>query len=122
MRYLRWILFLLLPIVLIALLFPWPSPRPFPFSSVQIEAGGGSREAFEEKIYSSSLDLLILKNYYNFQLRFFCNDWYWWEVTPDEISTSCTNRRDTDHTFDLSLKLQANGKVLVTQTDIWIEP
>jgi hypothetical protein len=122
MRYLRWILFLLLPIVLIALLFPWPSPRPLPFSSIQIEAGGGSREAYIQKTYRSSLGLSALKNYYNFQLRFFCNEWYWWEITPEETSTSCTNPRDANHTFYLSLKLQLDGKILVTQEDVQQDP
>ncbi len=121
MCYLRWILFLLLPIVLIALLFPWPSPRPFPFSSVQSDAGGGSRQAYEEKIYSSSLGLLVLRNYYGFQLWFFCNNWQW-QVTSEETSTNCINRRDADHTFYLSLKSQVNRKVLVTQEDSWNEP
>jgi hypothetical protein len=77
--------------------------------------------SLKEEIYSSSLELSILKNYYSFQLRFFCNDWHW-QITPSEISTYCTNRRDTDHTFYLSLKPQADGKVLVTQEDSWNEP
>jgi hypothetical protein len=120
MPYLRWVfaLILLALLAMIVLYFPWPSPKPLPFSNIQIEAGGGSREAFEEKIYSSSLSLATLKNYYNFQLWFFCNDWYW-EVTLDKISTQCTF---SNQTFSLSLKPQANEKVLVTQTDSWIEP
>lgn len=119
-RYLHWVsaLILLSLITLIVLYFPWPSPRPLLFSSIHIEAGGGSREAVEEKIYSSSLSLSTLRNYYNFQLWFFCNDWHW-EVTPDQISTQCTF---SNQTFSLSLKLQTNGKVLVTQRDSWIEP
>jgi hypothetical protein len=121
MRYLRWIFLLLLLIILLALFFPWPSPRSAPFSSVQIEAGGGSREAYEEEIYSSSLGVSALKNYYSFQLWFFCGGWYW-QITPEETSTHCTNRRDTDHTFYLSLKPQADGKVLVNQEDSWNEP
>jgi hypothetical protein len=120
-RYLRWILVLLLAITLVALFFPWPSPRPFPVSSVQVGAGGGSREANEEKIYASSLGLLTLKNYYSFQLWFFCNDWQW-EVTPEETSTYCTNRRDADHMFNLSLKPQTSGNILVAQEDVWNEP
>jgi hypothetical protein len=122
MRYLRWILFLflLLPIVLIALLFPLPSPRPFPFSSVQLEAGGGSHEAVEEKVYSSSLGISALKNYYNFQLRFFCRrEWHWGEIPTEKTITSCTNRLDGDHTFSVILELLSDGKVLVTQEDVW---
>jgi hypothetical protein len=121
MRYLRWILVLLLAITLVALFFPWPSPRPFPFSSVQSGAGGGSREAYVQKTYTSRLGLLVLKNYYSFQLRFFCDGWQW-EVTPEETSTYCTNRRDADHMFNLSLKPQTSGNILVTQEDVWNEP
>jgi hypothetical protein len=120
MRHLRWVfaLILLSLIILIVLYFPWPSPRPLPFSSVQIEAGGGSRGYSKFQTYTSSLSLGTLKNYYSFQLWFFCDNWHW-EITAEKISTYCTPY--TGQMFNLSLESQSDGKVLVTQEDYWYE-
>ncbi len=109
-------------------LVPWPSPRPYPGVEPQVETGGGSWGICKTQIYTVTIPLDKMQQYYDAQMKRYCtNTWQFknWSSLEYPLCRAgdCEIRRVwAEQYFEIYLCAVSPTQTMVVQMDLWEDP
>jgi len=104
---------------------PWPSPQPYPGVEVQFDSDAGSWGVSRIQTYTTTMPLDAMQQYYDKQMRRYCEDSWQFETESDRQYSFCSEANCSirrfwmEQYFSVHLCTATVTQTVVIQVDSW---